>query len=144
MRFAEVFLRLGCGLVAWMVVYAYALWLAVLHLAGCADGNDQLHRVLLGLAPLAAGCSLLLPVTRPFPDVHRMLRWLGVPLALLLAFALRNAWRAFALVDIDGRAICGAAGPQPWEYAWAPVQVLAVLSIGIMIYRSWHAAARTP
>jgi len=139
MRAAEVFLRLGSGLVAWMLIYAYALWLAVLNEAGCVDG-DQLHRVLLAAAVLAAAVSPLLTVTRPFGDVHRLLRWLAVPLALLLPFALRNVWAAFDRVHMDGLALCDVAAPTPWQSAWAPAQLFIVILLVLMILRAW----RTP
>ncbi len=51
MRFAEVFLRLGSALVAWMMMYAYFLWLAAVYVVACGADGDEMHRLLLGLAP---------------------------------------------------------------------------------------------
>jgi ABC-type molybdate transport system permease subunit len=79
MRPSEVFLRLGVALVAWMMLYAHVVWLAALHAMGCGPDGDELHRLLLGLAPLTCGFALLLHMTRPFADIHRILRWLGAP-----------------------------------------------------------------
>jgi hypothetical protein len=50
MRFSDVFLRLGCALVAWMVLYAHFIWLAALGGIGCGPDGDELHKVLLALA----------------------------------------------------------------------------------------------
>ena len=83
MRFAEVFLRLGSSLVAWMMVFTYLVWMAALHAMGCGPDGDEMHRVLLGIGPLALAMALALRSTRPFPDIHRMLCRLAWPAALL-------------------------------------------------------------
>ena len=72
MRFAEIFLRLGCSLVGWMLLYTYIVWLAALHAMGCGPDGDAMHRLLLGLAPFTAAMSLLLRLTRPMPEIHRI------------------------------------------------------------------------
>ena len=51
MRFAEVFLRMGTALVAWMMLLTHFVWLAVLHVIGCGPDGDEMHRLLFGLAP---------------------------------------------------------------------------------------------
>ena len=138
MRFAEVFLRLGAALVAWMVLYAQFLWLAVLFRLGCGPDGAEMHRVLLGLAPLAIGMSFVLRATRPLPEIHSMLRWLGLPLLLLTPFALRSIWQVFAAVSIDARAICAETSPVTWQLAWAPAQIVTVGVILYMVYRVWQ------
>ncbi len=136
MRFAEVFLRLGAGLVAWMMLYAYLLWLAALHAMGCGPDGDEMHRLLLGLAPFACGSAYLLRVTEPFVEVHRILRWLGVPLLLLLPFALRNIWYVLQAVNIGRTSICAIGPPPTWQLMWGPIQIftlLVVLYLGRLI-----------
>ena len=61
MRLSEVFLRLASALVAWMVIYAYVIWLAALHAIGCGPDGDEIFRLLLGMAPLALGGGMMLP-----------------------------------------------------------------------------------
>lgn len=142
MRFAEVFLRLGCAMVAWMMIYTYVLWLAALHAMGCGPDGDHMHQLLLGLAPAAAAFAFVLRVSRPFPDIHRMLSWLGAPLVLLLYFCLRNTWRVFDRVTLNGAAICGDGAPADWQSAWAPVQLAALTIIAVLAARAWIHARR--
>ena len=142
MRFAEVFLRLGCALVAWMVSFAYIVWLAALHAMGCGPDGDEIYRLLLGMAPAAALMALLLRATHPFKEIHRMLSWLAVPLALLLPFALRNVWNVLETVNLNGEAICATTEPPAWQQLWAPAQFLAVLIIVALIIGVWRNARR--
>lgn len=140
MRFAEVFLRLGCALVGWMLVFTYAVWLAALHVMGCGPDGDAMHKLLLGLAPFAAGCAFMLRMTRRFADIHRMLSWLGVLLLLLLPFVLRNTWTVFSRTSIEGAAICTGTGSAGWQLLWAPAQLLATLLIALLVISEWRRA----
>jgi hypothetical protein len=142
MRFAEVFLRLGCSLVAWMVVYAYAVWLAALHAMACGPGGDEMHRLLLGLAPATGVLALMLRLTRPFAEIHRMLAWLGVPVGLLLVAGLRNVWTAFSTSNLNGTSVCGEAAPATWQVVWAPVQIAAIVAIAVILVSVWRQARR--
>ena len=140
MRFAEVFLRLGCALVAWMVLYAHFVWLAALGNIGCGPDGDELHRVLLGLAPVTIGFAFLLRMTRPFEEIHRILRWLALPLA---AFMLAGTYQVFLItrsVFVTGLAICSTVDAAAWHQLWGPVQMLAVIVSAAMIIRVWRAA----
>ncbi len=138
MSFAEVFLRLGAAFVGWMVVYAHIVWLAALHAMGCGPDGSERHALLLGLAPLTAGCALLLAATRPFPEVHAMLRWLGLLLLLLLPFALRSIWQVFVGVNLNDTAICGDDAPAGWHQLWVPVQVLTLVVVAFFVLRVWR------
>ncbi len=137
MRFAEVFLRLGSALVAWMMMYAYFLWLAAVYVVACGADGDEIHRLLLGLAPFVCGFSFALQLTRRFPDIHSMLRWLGVPLLLLLPFTLRSVWTIFDTVNLGSAAICEAGEPAIWQSLWAPIQILTLLLLSSMIVKIW-------
>lgn len=140
MRYSEVFLRLGCALVAWMVLYAHFIWLAALGLVGCGAEGEQLHRVLLSLVPVAMGCALLLGVTRPLDDVHRILRWLGLPLAVLM---LAGAYRVLAIsgsVYATGLGICTSGEATTWHVIWGPAQLLVIIVSTLMIGRMWTQA----
>lgn len=140
MRFAEVFLRLGCSLVGWMLVFTFVVWLAALHVMGCGPDGDEMHMLLLGLAPVACGCALMLRMTGAFPEIHRMLSWLGVPLLLLLPLVLRNIWTVFSRTNIEGLAICTAADPATWQRIWAPAQMCAVVCIALLVLAVWRSA----
>ena len=142
MRFAEVFLRLGCALVAWMMLYAHFVWLAAIYAMGCGPDGDEMHRLLLGLVPFTVGFSLLLRVTRPFEEIHSMLRWLGVPLMLLVPFALRSIWQVFQSVSVEASAICASGAPTTWQSLWAPLQLGTLLLVSLMIVRVWRSVAR--
>ena len=138
MSFAEVFLRLGAAFVGWMVIYAHIVWLAALYAMGCGPDGSEMHALLLGLVPLTGGCALLLAGTRPFPEVHAMLRWLGVPLLLLLPFALRSIWEVFVRVNVNDTAICGDAAAAGWHQLWVPVQVLTLVVVAVFTLRVWR------
>jgi hypothetical protein len=141
MRFSEVFLRLGCALVAWMVLYAHFVWLAVLGNIGCGPDGDELHRVLLGLAPVTIGCAFLLRMTRPLEEIHRILRWLGLPLA---AFMLAGAYHVFLIsrsVYVTGLGICSTGNGAAWHQFWGVAQSLAVVVSAVMIIRVWRDVA---
>ncbi len=143
MRFAEVFLRLGSALVAWMVIYAHILWLAVLFRLACGPDGDEMHKLLLGLAPVTIGAAFALRVTRPFDEIHSMLRWLGVPLALLLPFVVRSIWQAVDAVIVNESAFCTNVPPAIWQIAWAPAQIVTVAIVLLMVLRMWRKPTST-
>ena len=133
MKFAEVFLRLGSSLVAWMMLYAYVLWLAVLNTLGCGPDGDEMHRLLLGMAPAACGFALLLRVTRSMPEVHSIIRWLAAPLLLLMPLALISIWSVFTRASVESLSICANNSAVMWERAWAPVQLLSLSFISYLL-----------
>ena len=141
-RFAEVFLRLGTALVAWMVLYAHFLWLAALYAMGCGPDGDEMHRLLLGLVPFTCAAVFALRVTRPFAEIHSMLRWLGVPLLLLLPFALRSVWHTFRAANLEATAICAGGAPTTWQLIWSPLQVATLVLASFMVARVWRSVAR--
>lgn len=141
MRFSEVFLRLGCALVAWMVLYAHFIWLAALRGIGCGPDGDALHKVLLGLVPVTIGFACLLRTTKPLEEVHRILRWLGLPLAALM---LVGTWHALVVtrgVYATGQAICSSGFATAWHQLWGPAQLLATIVAAVMIVRLWRETA---
>jgi len=126
MRFADVFLRLGTALVGWMLLYAHFLWLAVLNFIGCGPDGDRLHLVLLGISVLTVGAAVAVQVTRPIQEVHAMLRWLRIPLALLLPWILVSIWTVFQAVVLNSNSICSTGEPAVWQLLWVPAQLLVV------------------
>lgn len=138
MRFSEVFLRLGCALVAWMMLYAHFVWLAALRGIGCGPDGDELHRVLLLLVPVTVGFAFLLRMTRPLDEVHRVLRWLGLPLAALM---LAGAYHAVVIswsVYETGLAICSPGAATTWHAYWGLAQLFAIAVCSAMIARVWR------
>lgn len=138
MRFAEVFLRLGTALVAWMVVTGFFLWLAVAGRVGCDADGDQLYRVLGFVAPVAACISLLLSATKPLGEVHQILRWLGVFPLLIMPFALGTLWSAANLTLVAGKAFCSPADAPLWQTLWPGVQSLSMALCVFSISRLWR------
>ena len=138
MTFAEVFLRLGSALVAWMVVYAYYLWTAILRQAGCVAESDEMYRLILGMAPLAAAFSFLLRVTRTMQEVHNALRWLSVPFLLLVPAALLSIWAVLMRVNVGGQAMCDDSAISLWQLWWAPLQICTVGLTAAMMLRVWR------
>ncbi len=118
-------------------MYAYFLWLAAVYVVACGADGDEMHRLLLGLAPFVCGFSFALQLTRHFPDIHSILRWLGVPLLLLLPFALRSVWTIFQTVNLRSAAICESGEPTIWQSLWAPIQILTLLLLSWMIVKIW-------
>lgn len=140
MRLSEVLLRIGSCLAAWMIIYAYFIWLAVVNRVDCSVDGDEIFRVLLGMAPIAAGASFLLRGARPFPDIHQMLRWLGIPVLLLLLLTLPIIWQVFTQVNLNDGAICLGGTQAGWHSYWAPLQAIAT---GVCVYavlRTWRSA----
>ena len=121
-----------------MMLYAHIVWLAALQVMGCGPDGDEMHRLLLGLAPVTVGFAFLLRMTRPLAEVHSMLRWLAVPLALLLPFVIRSIWRVFQAVSVDSLALCSSGVPPPWQAWWAPIQVLTLLLVSFAVANVWR------
>ena len=135
MRFAEVFLRLGSALVVWMILYAYILWLAALNSLGCGADGDEMHRLLLGMAPAACCFTFLLRVTERMPEVHSIIRWLGAPLLLLAPIVLTSIWKVFSRANVESLSICSNNTVALWERVWAPVQLLSFVLIAYLLIR---------
>ena len=142
MRFAEVFLRLGTALVAWMMLYAHFVWLAALRSIGCGPDGDELHRVLLLLVPVTIGFASLLRVTRPLDEIHRILRWLGLPLAALMLAGTYQVLVITRSVYMTGLAICSTSGATGWHQIWGAAQLLAIVVSSVMIVRIWRDAVQ--
>lgn len=137
MRLSEVFLRLASALVGWMILYAYLVWLAALRKIGCGPDGDELYRLLLGIVPFVIGGGLALRLTRAFDDIHRMLRWLSVPLLLLMPFAIAHIWSIWQFVNLAGQSICADGAPSDWQSLWVPMQFLTLAFCAWMLVRLW-------
>ena len=143
MRFSEVFLRLGCALVAWMMLYAHFIWLAALGNIGCGPDGDELHKVLVGLAPVTIGFAFLLRMTSPLEEIHRILRWLGLPLAAVMLVGAYHVLVISRAVYATGEGICSSGAATAWHQFWGPAQLLAIVVSAAMIIRVWRSSAAT-
>ena len=123
-----------------MVLYAYVFWLAALHAIGCGPDGDELHRLLLGMAVIAIGFSFVLPATKPLAEIHSMLRWLGVPLLLLMPFALRSIWSVASPVFFNARGICTDLAPSPWQQLWGPLQLVTIVFLAYRLISAFSSS----
>jgi hypothetical protein len=137
MTLIDMLLRLGCVLVAWMVVYAHLLWLATLRVIGCDVDGDALWRLLLGFAPFAIAGTLCFDLLRPLEDIHRTLRWASAPLVVLVPLCLTAVWPTWQRATVDGLSICATIPAAWWEALWAPAQVVTLAVISVMAWLVW-------
>ncbi|MEJ2140538.1 MAG: hypothetical protein P8Y61_14060 [Gammaproteobacteria bacterium] len=140
MRLSEVFLRLGCSLVGWMMLYAHFVWLAALGRIGCGPEGAELHGVLLGFVPITIASAFALRLTRPFGDIHRILRWLGLPVFGLIGIASYNVWEVTSSVYATGHGFCSTADADAWHYLWGPAQLLTTIVVAALVIRVWQSA----
>ena len=142
MSFSQVVLRIGTSLVSWLVLFAYGIWLSVVDTAGCTDVNE-LFALLLGAAPFAVGAAVAVRATRPFADIHRMLRWGLLPLAILLILSAPAVWDHLQQVTLDGAGFCTQQSQAAWEPWWAPVQVIAMVVVLVVLARDFLTAGKS-
>lgn len=122
-------------------MYAYFLWTAILRQVGCDPDGDELYRLLLGMAPLTIGFSMLLPSTRAMADVHQVLRWLCLPMLLLVPAALLSIWSILSRVTFGSEGICTTTLTASWQMWWGPIQIVTAVFSSWMLLRVWRARA---
>lgn len=137
MTVAEILLRIGCTIVAWLVIYTHCLWLAVVKQVGCESDGDALWRLLLGLIPVTFAFGLLIGAANKVGSVQPMLRLGAAPLVLLVPLAIFAVWSTFEASTLGNDPICGIPDVT-WHRWWGPAQFLIVLYISIMAYRNWR------
>ena len=142
MRFAEVFLRLGVALVSWMIIYAHTLWLAVLSKITCGPDGSEMHALLLGIAPITAVAVLMTRATQTLADIHRLLRWFGIPVFLLVPWCLASIWQVATLVNFGNAGICASVTQSAWETWWAPIQIVLLLLLIFVLAINFRKAPR--
>jgi len=122
-----------------MVVYTHCIWLVTLGAIGCQGAGDELWRLVLGFAPFTIGFSFLLSAIDRVPEVARILRWLAIPLALLIAVATRPLISALGSATLGSAAICGSE-PSAWHGWWAPAQLVTLTVVGLTVFRAWRSS----
>ncbi len=136
MTVAELLLRIGCNIVAWLVVYTHCLWLAVLPRVGCQTDGDELWRVLLGMLPITFLFSLLLSVANKVDSVRDSLKWGAAPLLLLVPLAIMAIWPTFLGSTLGDNSICEPPA-KAWHFWWAPLQFLVLGWVSYKAYKNF-------
>ena len=147
MAFANVFLRLGCTLVAFMVLFGHLLWLSILPRIDCATDGHALWYALFWMSiPTLIFASLLL-ASRPLTAVTSGLKWLGLPVIFILPFALLGVWPTLQSVTFGGAPICPDTSnfnsSMLWQTLWGPLQLVVIIAIGTQAIRYWRMATST-
>ena len=143
MTFAEVFLRLGSALVAWVVVFAHCIWLAALHEVSCGAAGPQPWGVLLGFSLITLIGALALPLGATVPGVAGILKYPAVPLVLLVPLSARHAYSVLERVNFSAGTICNdptsqALEPRWWEAWFGPTQLILLAIIVVMAIVQWR------
>ncbi len=137
----EVLLKLGISIVAWMVIYAHCIWAATLGVAGCDADGDALWLLLLIFAPFTLGFSFSLSASTQLPEVHGIIKYLALPLVVLIPLAALPVWTTMQIATIGTAAICGDGAQASWHAWWAPVQIFTLLTVTVMAWRAWTAGS---
>ncbi|MEM7220544.1 MAG: hypothetical protein AAF515_19440 [Pseudomonadota bacterium] len=142
---ADIFLRLGVTLVAFMVIIGHLLWLSILPQIDCSADGSELWRALFWMAPLTLTFALLLLVSRKLPSIVQSIKFACVPVALLLPLALYGILPTLSASSIGGQPICAEVAGYTsllWERSWAPAQLFLVFVIAVQVWRYWRMAAK--
>jgi len=107
MRFAEIVLRVGASLGAWMIFIGYALTLAVLPRADCDPTADTLWRGTLMLGVTSALALAFAGTGLPWREQLRWVAALGMAVALWALIAIAPALRG---TTISGDLLCASLG----------------------------------
>lgn len=141
---ASIFLRLGTTLVAYMMLIAHLLMVALVPQAKCSGDAPDIWVVTLVTALLALTFALVLLASRPLKSVVQMLRWGCVPVLILAPLALIGALPIFSSTTLGGAPICpgiSAYSNLVWQQAWGPLQLGVIAIIVIQTTRYWLMAA---
>lgn len=118
-----------------MVLCAYLIWLAALRAIGCGPDGAEMHQVVLAMSIISCAVVFLIRATSTMPEVHLLLRWLAVPLLMLMPFGMLSTWEVFLRANVESLSICSNSSALFWEQLWAPVQLIALLIIAGMLIR---------
>jgi hypothetical protein len=136
---AELMLRLGCSLVAWLVLLAHCLWLAALDVVECGDAGARPWFAMLLWTPMTLAFAVLLRVGFVVPGVGGALRLPAVLVIPLAVLASRAALTTLADVNLRGGSICDSAAS--WTPFWAPAQLATLVTIGAVAIGAWRRGA---
>lgn len=137
MSLAELFLRLGLALVAWLAVLAHCVWVAALRAVDCSVAGIEPWFLTLVSAPMVALLALTLPQGNKVAGVAALLRLPGIALAPLMLLALWSVGDTLVAVTFAGSGICDVA-TSTWQQWWAPLQLGVLAIIGASAWRAWR------
>ena len=142
---AQVFLRLGLRLVAYLLLFVHLAFVAAVPSLKCSGDNPDIWQLTFYLAPLTLVFALLLLASRPLKTVVQTLRWGCVPLVVLVPLALIGTLPTFSATTLGGAPICpgvSAYSNLVWQQGWGPVQLGLIAIIAIQATRYWLMAAK--
>lgn len=147
LAFANVFLRLGCTLVAFMVLFGHLLWISILPKIDCATDGHALWFALFWMSIPTLIFTALLLASKPLTAVTSGLKWLCIPVILLLPLALLGVWPTLQDTTFGGAPICehpaNFNSSMTWQVWWAPLQFVVLTAICIQTVRYWRMAAES-
>ncbi len=135
MRFSEVLLRLGCHLVGWLIIYSHCIWLGLIPQIGCGPEGEELYRLSLGFSPLVIGAALLLGLANKLTSVVAYLKWMAVPLILLVPLTAIPILTALETTTVGGMGFCDSVTATNWQRSWAPIQIVTIAIVLIAAVR---------
>jgi len=135
MRFSEVLLRLGCHLVGWLIIYSHCIWLGVIPQIGCGSESEELFRLSLGFSPLVIVAALLLGLANKLTTVVNYLKWMALPLILLLPLTVSPILTALQTTTFGGLDFCGLGTATGWQRSWAPIQIITLVIVVVAAIR---------
>ena len=124
-----------------MLLYTHFIWLSAIRQIECGPNSEEMYRLLLLLVPFSLCSALLIRLSRPFSEVHSILRWLGVPLSVLMLTGAYNVWLFARGAYFLKLAPCHAGDLETWHVVWVPAQALVLLVTAIAMLRMWRNAA---
>ena len=145
MSFAEVMLRIGGALGAWLILIGHGLILSVLRQADCDPADDELWMGTLIFGVFGGLASLLLGLGLKWRATFRWIAVVAAPLALL---ALSSVLPAIAATTLGHEPLCGITATELPEglvatglqRTWPVVQAV-VLGLGLFqMSRYWRAS----
>ncbi len=141
-------MKWGVSTIGWMISWLAMGLIPLVEMTTCTQGSTDAWLVsLVFYTPIALFGLVLLYFGR---DNSRSTRWLVIPHAVLVPFAvvtaIRYLWRSTILGDhlctIATREVGFASMQQQWwNPLWAPVQLLLVAGVAVMIWLYWRPAA---
>jgi hypothetical protein len=140
-RVGEVFFRVVAALCGWVILSTHMLLVLLIPRAVMLeDGQLWLGTLVFGI--VCIGAAIVVGLGRPWGEI---LRWVTIPAALMLPFAVWATLPYLAETTFGGLAATAvhagltsgpdAAGP---ERAWAPVQLTALGITAVQIVRTWR------
>ena len=114
--------RVGSGIGGWLVVFAWALVMAIMPQAVCEPGNDTVWGGTAIFGIVAALSGVLCGAGIGFKDY---LKWMGAAAAPLIAWNVVWITPAVMATTLGEQSLCAIStlAPTAWERAWPLIQL---------------------